>query len=271
MLERSGQWLRRAILVTMIIVAASRTAAAQDYPIDVLRTWGLENNKGWVAFDRGDLNTAELRFNGAIKVLQGFETTDQRLLSRSYFDLALVLEAQKRHAAAEPLAKWVLKVRERDPRTRDDTLFDSLYLLARIHRAQDQNAEAEALLRRALEIEERNTPADDPGPALTIMDIADLAARQKKYEEADALYRRAIAVLRHYDPDVNPTLADALEARARVFDHLNRPTDARAAESEARRVREAVRKAAEPDAADPPSEEPPPDPVPITRRDRAPD
>jgi len=237
--------------MTLVLVAFPRGVNAQSYPTDVLITWAFENNKGWLAFGRGDYNTAERRFNAAIKTLRRHEAEDQRLLARSYYDLSLALHAQERYADAEPLAAWVLRVRERDPRTRADTLFDSIRLLADIHRELGRNAEAETLLRQALDIEERNTPPDDPGPAFTLMDIADVVVRQEKFEEADALLRRAIATLRHYGGDPSPALADALESRANVLDHLKRPEEARAAEAEARRIREDVREAAEPGAADP--------------------
>lgn len=233
------------LILFMVLATAPRIASAQSYPTDLLMTWGYQNNMAWIAYNKGDYKRAELRFHTAIKTLQKHETTDQRLLSRSYYDLALTLHAQKRYDDAEPLAVWVLEARERDPRTRDDTLFDTLYLLANIHRGQGRNAEAEAPLRRALEIEERNVTPDDPRPALTIKELAEVVARLERYGEAEMLYRRAIAIQRGYNPELNLALADALEGLADLLEDRERPDEARDAEVEARRIRAAAREAVE--------------------------
>jgi len=245
MLKRPGNRIWPALLLIALVGAPHPEADAQEYPTQALMTWEYQNNMAWHAFNRGDYNVAELRFNTAIKTLRKYKTSNQRLLARSYYDLTRVLYAQKRYAEAEPLAEWVLKVRESDSQTRDDTLFDSVYLLAIIHREQGENSEAAPLLRRALEIEERNVGPDDPRPALTLKELADIVYRLKKYEEAEALYRRAIAVQRHYDSELNPALAEALEGLADVLNRLSRTAEARDAEAEARRIRDAAREAAE--------------------------
>ncbi len=235
-----------AVFFSLLVLAARpQEVEAQNYPTDVLMDWGYQNNMAWAAFNRGDYNLAEHRFNTAIKTLRKHTTTNQRLLARSYHDLSRTLHAQKRYADAEPLAEWVLVVRSRDPKTKPDVLFDALYLLALIHREQHHDDKAEPLLRRALEIEEENVDSNDPELALTIKDLADVEFRLEKYQEADAHYLRAIEIQRKYSPELNLSLADAIQGRAKVLDQLNRGTEAQAAEAEAERIREAAREAAE--------------------------
>src|SRR5262249_29836819 len=148
----------RASLVVLLLGAAK--GSADDIPVLVLRDWQYYNDTGWMYLNRANYAKAEQRFRMAIDEIRPYQTTDQRLLARSYADLARVLYHQGRYADAEPLARWALSVRESHPRTSPDAIFQSLYTLALIHLEQDHFAEAERLLRRALAVQE-----NEIGPA----------------------------------------------------------------------------------------------------------
>lgn len=232
------------LILALIALAASPppTSAAESPSYIEFAQWRTYNNTGLVAFERGDYNTAELRFNAAIKLLLEQDPPNKRLLARSYYELARTLYAQRRYDEAQPLAEWVLRVRERDADAEANVLIDSLRLLGLIHREREHDAEAEALLRHAVEIHELALDPNDTQLKLAqiIEELAGVEFHLRKYEEADAHYLWVIAIRKRYSPNLNLALADAIEGRARVLEQLGRETEARAAAAEAHRIRDAA-------------------------------
>ena len=232
-----------SILALLVLMASPPPAGAGELPSSLgFARWQAYTNKGSMAFEHGDYNTAELRFNAAIKSILDYDPSNQRLLARSYFDLARTLHAQKRPAEAQPLAEWVLKVRERDAEAEPGVLIDSLHLLGLIHLDQEHDAEAEALLHQAVALEELTLDPSDPQLKLAefVEELAGVEARLRKYEDADASYLWAIAIRKRFSPNLSLALAEAIEGRARVLDQLGREPEARAAEAEALRIRDAA-------------------------------
>ena len=95
------------------------------HPPGVLRDWQSYNNGGWRLLNQGKYDRPEDYFRTAIEEIRPYQKTDQRLLARSYPDLARVLYHQGRYADAEPLAEWALTVRENYVRTNPDAVFQS--------------------------------------------------------------------------------------------------------------------------------------------------
>jgi len=91
-----------------------------------------------------------------------------------------VLYHQGRAADAEPLAKWVMEVRETHPSTKVDSLFQSVYTLGLIHEAQRHYSESEKLLRRALALQETAIGKDSVQTAVTLHHLAAVAATRGK-------------------------------------------------------------------------------------------
>src|SRR5262245_2737570 len=134
-------------LACLVALLLSPTAApCQDIPAEALRYWQFYNNAGWSYLHKRDYVRAEERFRLAIEAIRPYQVNEQRLLARSYNDLARVLYHEGRYAEAEPLAKWALSVREGHPKLNPDAVFQSLYTLALIHSAQSHYAQAEPLL-----------------------------------------------------------------------------------------------------------------------------
>src|ERR1700734_2321317 len=130
-------------------------ARADDVPIEILTYWQFYNDTGWTYIRKGEYTKAEERFRMAIEEVRPFQKNEQRLLARSYADLARALYHQGKYTEAEPMAKWALSVRELYVKTNPDAVFQSLYTLAMIHSAQAHFDQAEVQLRRALELQEQ--------------------------------------------------------------------------------------------------------------------
>jgi tetratricopeptide (TPR) repeat protein len=227
--------------------AAAGTLRAQPppLPIEVIVDWSYYNNMAWTAFNRGDYNIAENRFHAAIDLVRPYAKVNQRLLVRSYHDLTRVLYAQKRYAAAEPLAKWVVDVRRIDKDLKPEILFDGIYLLALIHREQGHDAVAESLFHEAMQIEEKAVGPDNPSLAATLGDLAIVEFRLEKYDRAELHLRRSLALRRESGARPDAAYIDALERYAKVLDQLDRGTEARETEEAVERMRSDLREAAE--------------------------
>ncbi|MDR3622422.1 MAG: tetratricopeptide repeat protein [Paludisphaera borealis] len=233
--------LRRLLLcglsIHLAIAAGTLRAQPATLPPAVVGDWSYYNNMGWKAFNRGDYDIAENRFEKAIEQVKPYRAISQRLLVRSYYDLSRVLYMEKRYADAEPLLKWVVDVRKPDPDVKADVLFDSLYLLALIHREQHHDAQAEQLFHEALRIEEKAVGLNDPSLTATLCDLASVEFRLEKYDRAEPHLRRALTILKRSGSILNPTYADTLERYAKVLDQLDRGDEAQAAEAEVERLR----------------------------------
>ena len=203
----------------------------------VVSHWQYYNNAGWLAFQNGDLATAEKKFTAAITILRPYEKINQRLLARTYHDLARVLVARKRYADAEQLAKWSLHIRESDQRTKPEAIFENLLLLAQIARERHHDKEAASHFKRVLALQ-----IQAPGPehyqiALTLDDLAGIAVNLGEFPEAEELYRRAVAIHEKVNPVENLALAETLEHYATLLRRVNRAADAESQEFRARTIR----------------------------------
>jgi tetratricopeptide (TPR) repeat protein len=225
-------------LATLALVTASAHAA--DIPIEVLQNWNIYNNAGWIFLNRGQYDKAEDRFRRAISEIRPYAKEDQRLLARSYADLARVFYHQGRYADAEPLARWALTVRESNPRVSADAVFQSLYTLALIHVAQEHFNQAEPLLRRALELQEKEIGPNHIHTAATLDELAGVCAEQRKFHEAEILYRRAISIYQRFNPEENPDLAGCAERYAAMLERIDRRADAEKFREQAKKIRDAV-------------------------------
>ncbi len=223
------------ILFTVFLCRVN--ACAQDFPLGVVSHWQYYNNAGTIALKRGDYATAELKFDAAIAILRPYQTIDQRLLARSFTDLAQVLYYQKRYAEAEPLAKWALQVRETQSKSKPEARFQSLFLLAMIHRAQHHGTAAVTLFQRALALQEQAFGRDHYQVALTLEKLAGIFAELGNSTQAEILFRRAMAIHEKFNPSENIALAKLLEHYAAFLRQIDRTADAESQETRARKIR----------------------------------
>ncbi len=215
----------------------SINASAEEFPAGVVGHWQYYNNAGWAAFRNGDYLKATQKFDAAIQVLKPYQKIDQRLLARSYADLAVVMFTQKRYGDAAPLAKWALQVRQADPKTKHTTLIQNVLLIAMIERKQHHDQEAELLFEQALALQTKALGSEHFQVALTIDDLATTLVDLGKYPEAETLYRRAIAIHEKVIPLQSTAFAEILEHYASLLHRVQRLADAKKTEARADSLR----------------------------------
>lgn len=98
-----------------------------------------------------------------------------------------------RFAAAEPLFRRALEIRERTLGPEHPDTLSSLNNLAYVLDSVADYAGAEPLYRRALEAEERLSGPNHPSTLCIVNNLAFLLANQGKSSGAEAMYRRALA------------------------------------------------------------------------------
>ncbi len=125
----------------------------------------ISNSLGIIAWERGEVTTAETRLRRAITLW-----ATSRRLQGGVFNLAMVLHGAGRDAEAEPYAQRALALREQQFGENNGLVGASLRQLGEIRLAENKPAAAEPLLLRAL-----TTLNADFGPAHTATGHAQLA------------------------------------------------------------------------------------------------
>ncbi len=103
MITHKTKWL----LVGLVCLALLPSCAVDEGP-----TWEAQLAAGNKAFERGDYPEAERRLEPALRKAEGFGPQDPRLAT-SLNDLGEVYRTQGKYAAAEPLHKRALAIREK--------------------------------------------------------------------------------------------------------------------------------------------------------------
>jgi tetratricopeptide (TPR) repeat protein len=230
----------RSFAIFLALGLGHHAACAQGIHLDALREWLRNTEEAAQYVDKGDYAKAEERLRLAIKEVRPYLPETQRVMARSYCELARVLYHQKRYADAEPLARWALSVREADKKAKPDAVFQSLYTLGLIRSAQKQHGEAEALLKRSLTIQETNLGPDHVNSAVVVNQLALVYLDQAKYADAEALYQKAIAIHERKTPAENLDLATTAEKYAELLRRMKRFDDAERWRSRAVAIRENV-------------------------------
>jgi tetratricopeptide (TPR) repeat protein len=221
MMHANGRGRLTACLVLSFIgIAPAAFGQSQDAPPEVFLDWTRWNNTGWMALNEGKLERAAQAFRLAINRVRPYESSERRLLARSYADYAKVLYQQKRFEDAEPLARWALKVRESSAGIEQGALCQNLDILARIQHARKNNVEAEPLLKRELELQEKGLGGGHSELIATIEALAEVYGDQGKVAEAEPLYRRAFE-LREATSEENLKEAERLERTVAMMQRSN--------------------------------------------------
>jgi tetratricopeptide (TPR) repeat protein len=225
------------LAIHLSVAAGTLQAQSAMVLVEAVSDWSWYHNMGWRAFKSGDYETAAYRFGKAIETIKPHREAKPRLLVQSYYGMSRALYAQKRYAAAEPLARWVVDVQKASPAARTSLQFDCLYTLALIQRELHKDAQAESLFHEALRIEEKAVGPNDFSLAATLYDLASVEFKQEKYDRAELHLRRALAIYKQYNQTRTSGYVAALERYAKVLDQLDRGDDARAAEEAVEQLR----------------------------------
>ncbi|MEI8252021.1 MAG: tetratricopeptide repeat protein, partial [Synechococcus sp. ELA057] len=127
------------------------------------------------------------------------------------------LKNQGKYAAAEPLYRRALVIREKVLGPAHPAVALSLNNLAVLLNDQGQYAAAETLYRRALAIREKTLGPDHPDVALSLNNLAGLLISQGQYAAAEPLCRRALAIReKALGPD-HPDIANSLDNLASLL------------------------------------------------------
>ena len=177
-------WLAAALLA---IASASGTAPAQE------SKWRAEHDAGWQAYKDGQFTEAERRLRAAEGIAQAFGANDPRLAT-TLDHLAWVLCAQEKAAAAEPLAKQALAIREKTLGGEHPDVVKSLNTLACLYDMEGKAAEAKALHERQLALAEKLQGKEHANVAAILDNLATVNHVLGKHEEAEAAYKRALAI-----------------------------------------------------------------------------
>ena len=167
--------------------------------------------------DKGDYVKAEERLKLAIKEIRPFLPDTQRIMARSYCELARVLYHQKRYAEAEPLARWALSVREADKKAKPDSVFQCVYTLALIQSAQKQHGEAEAAPQAVARTSGKEPGARPHQQHSPPESTRDRLRRAGEIRRRRSLYLRSIAIHERKTPDENLDLAETAEKYAALL------------------------------------------------------
>jgi len=223
-----------------MLLPSPRASLAQNTHLPALRDWQWHTEEAGKYLKKGDYAKAEERINLAIKEIRPYLPETRRLMARSYCELARVLYHQKRHAEAEPLAKWALSVREADNKSSPDAVFRCVYTLALIQSALKHHGEAEPLLKRALALQEKYLGPDHVNSVLILHQLAIVYVEQTKYADAEPLYRRAIAIHERKRPDENVDLAATVDQYVVLLRRMKRFEDADQWHARALTIRDTV-------------------------------
>ena len=123
---------------------------------------------------------------------EAFGANDPRV-AQILNDMGHLYQAQGQDAAAEPLHRRALEIRER--LLNPAAVVQSLTNLARVYQAEGRDADAEPLLTRVLGILEQQVGKEHPQVARVLVFLAQGDSRQGKTTEAEPLYARALAML----------------------------------------------------------------------------
>jgi tetratricopeptide (TPR) repeat protein len=226
------------VLIPSLVIAQPPEDPSDGPSLSVLQHWQIDNNAGWRFLNKQDYARAAERFSRAIEKLAPFHSTSQRLLARSYNDLARALYYQGRFAEAEPLAQWALTARENHPKSTRESIFESLYTLGVIERAQRNFASARKHFERALALQEHSVSADNPVLAMTLEELAYIDREDGKLAKAEERYKRALAIREKQKVPYDLDLADTIDNYAQLMIKDGRAGEARHWQDRARAIRD---------------------------------
>jgi tetratricopeptide (TPR) repeat protein len=181
---------------------------------------GAMNWLGLSLFQAGDYSHAESVLRKAFSVLDNFPGVDQRLLTTTAENLAMVLHAQGDLPAAEQLYRRALSIDETLPGSNHDLARD-LTDLGLLLVDKEDFLDAEKLYRRALELVDESPTSKDGNLAAVDTDLGELLEIQGNYAEAEVRIRRAIDIYQGLVGPNHPDLVPDLMTLAVLLEDKN--------------------------------------------------
>src|SRR5712691_3830004 len=155
--------------------------------------WQEQMAAGRRAFQQKRYAEAEQFFQASIREAERFGLQDARL-GTSLNSLAILYFAQTNNAAAEPLYKRALSIRERALGPEHPDVGATLNNLAELYWSQKKYAAAQPLYQRALTIVEKTVGPESPELGAALNNLADVYRAQQSYAAAKPLYERVLRI-----------------------------------------------------------------------------
>ncbi|MEP7098684.1 MAG: tetratricopeptide repeat protein, partial [Dokdonella sp.] len=152
----------------------------------------MGNSLGIIAWERGDLATAQQQMQRALRLW-----ADSPRLPGGLFNMAMILHSVGRDVEAEPLARRALALRQRQLGPAQGLVGASLRQIGEIRLARHDLVGAEPLLIQALAILRKDFGEEHSLTGQAELSMARLRAAQKRQPEADAL---VASILKTFPP-----------------------------------------------------------------------
>jgi tetratricopeptide (TPR) repeat protein len=150
------------------------------------------------------------------------------------------LRDRGQYAAAEPLFRQALTLREKLLGSQHPAVASSLNNWAILYRRQGRYAEAEPLFQQALAIREAALGPEHPDVATSLNNLANVCHDEGRMGEAEALFQRALAIREQTLGPEHPDVATSLSNLAILRGDQGRYSDAEALYRRALAIREKV-------------------------------
>ncbi|MDH4187192.1 MAG: tetratricopeptide repeat protein [Nitrospira sp.] len=148
-------------------------------------------------------------------------------------NFAMLRNFQLNVVEAEGLIRRAVAIREKLQDKDLYPLVGSLALQGEIYEQQDKYSEARASYDKALKVMDGAQLSQDYTAGMLSFAIGNLEGRRRNYQDADRFYGKSLKILEAISGAESPVLVPILQSRAHVFRKLNRPKEAKEAESRA--------------------------------------
>ncbi len=165
--------------------------------------WNKTRMEAEAQTSRGDLESAERSWYGAVKVAEKVTGNAQRL-AYSLDSLGEVLCRQEKFYLAEPHFRRSFKLKKEALGPANPLVASAANTLAKLHYMQGHYREAEEFAEESAKIYESAHGKDHPDVATSLHNLATLYHIQCKYREAEQCYQRGLAVRKKTLGDDHP-------------------------------------------------------------------
>ncbi|HEY9791298.1 MAG TPA: tetratricopeptide repeat protein [Candidatus Obscuribacterales bacterium] len=152
------------------------------------------------------------------------------------FEQSLLLEAEGKYAAAEPIFMQALQMKEKMLGVTDPDLASDYYNAGLLFLAQDKYQKAEEYLVRSLRLDEQKLGADHSELLSTLEHLAEVYFNQGSYDKAEKIQRRFLDLHARTRGQQGAEIVSNLYNLAEICDLLGKPVQANEVRLQAQRL-----------------------------------
>jgi CHAT domain-containing protein/Tfp pilus assembly protein PilF len=186
-----------------IVVKSSITINEGFYQLELREATAIEHElerateldeQGYTLYQDSRYEESEAFLQDALVIRQQFLEPGHLLIAKSFYNLAIVHEAQGHYSEAESLYEQVIELREQQLGPEHSQTIQGLGGLADLYQSQGLYNEAESLYLEAIDVLKQQFP-EHPNIPISLNSLAELYRLQGRYSEAEPLYLEAIDTL----------------------------------------------------------------------------